>query len=410
MVQRRAGKLSRQGGPDAPLYRVALVIETSTQFGRTLLGGIAQYIRETGPWSVLFTDRAVNDAPPAWLCDARVDGIITRVPSPAIREIVTRKGVPVVDLNEQTADLGIPQISNDHSAVSRMAADHLLKRGYQNFAFIGHSGHSWSDERERTFARILRTKGYRCSTYADSRLQVSELREGVWNTELDALVQWVANLPKPIGIMASTDFRGLQVLTACRVAGIAVPETAAVVGVGADDIACALSDPPLSSVVLDAWRMGYEAAHLLDRMMRGAKIHPGFQKRIPPVEVSVRRSTDGIAISDPLVAKAARFIQDRVTYATQVNDVVRYVGVSGTTLQTRFRKELGKSIHDVILETRLRRVRELLTETDLPLAEVASRCGFRHMEYLTQMMKLRTGWTPGQYRKQHTVVGRKGHS
>jgi AraC-like DNA-binding protein len=55
-------------------------------------------------------------------------------------------------------------------------------------------------------------------------------------------------------------------------------------------------------------------------------------------------------------------------------------------------------------------VRELLTETDLPLAEVASRCGFRHVEYLTQMMKLRTGWTPGQYRKQHTVVGRKGHS
>lgn len=385
------------------LPRVALAIETSTQFGRTLLAGIAHYLRENGPWSVMFTDRAVNDEPPSWLRNWSGDGIITRVPSPAIRLVLAGTNIPVVDLNEQTADLGIPQIANDHEAVAKMAVEHLLERGYREFGFVGHSGHFWSDQRQRTFVRLTEEKGYRCAVYSAPQLAVRDLREGVWNIEFDQLVQWLGGLPKPIGLMASTDFRGLQLLAACRVAGIAVPEDAAVIGVGNDDLACMLSDPPLSSVVLDAWNMGYRAASLLDEMMRGQRPEPGYVQRIPPVEVVVRRSTDGIAVYDPLVRSACAFIREHALKGIQVTDVLQHLGVSRTTLQDRFRRELKKTVHDSILEIRLGRVRELLTETEIPLFDIAQRCGFQHVEYMSEVMRKHTGLAPGAYRRKFSI-------
>src|SRR4051794_35634197 len=96
--------------------RVALIVETSTTFGRRLLSGVAQYIRENGPWSVFFTDRAVNDSAPRWIATWKGDGIISRIASPEIRQFLAHGQIPVVDLNEQLGDLGAPQISNDHLA------------------------------------------------------------------------------------------------------------------------------------------------------------------------------------------------------------------------------------------------------------------------------------------------------
>jgi LacI family transcriptional regulator len=397
--------MSRSGNPP----RVALVVETSTQFGRTLLSGVAQYVRECGPWTVMFTERAVNDQSPSWLRDWVGDGIITRVASPDIRAIVSAKRIPTIDLNEQTADLGIPQIANDHGAIGKAAADHLLERRFVHFAFVGHAGYRWSDERATTFAATVQSKGFSCAIYEDRQLGMTALREGVWNTELDQLTDWIRALPKPIGIMASTDFRGLQVLTACRMAGLAVPNEAAVIGVGADDIACALSDPPLSSVELDAWHMGYEAASLLDGMIRGERVPHNHVKRMPPKGVVLRRSTDGVAIYDPTVAKAARYIHEHAVNGIRVPDVLSHVGVSRTTLQDRFNRELGESIHDLIAKAKLDRVRELLVETDLPIAEIAVRCGFRHVEYMTEMMRQRTGKTPGTYRQQFSVLVARHH-
>ncbi|SEB54501.1 XylR family transcriptional regulator [Terriglobus roseus] len=389
--------------------RVALVVETSTQFGRTLLSGIAQYVRECGPWTVMFTERAVNDRSPSWLREWDGDGIITRVASPDIREIVASKRIPTIDLNEQTADMGIPQIANDHGSVGKLAADHLLERRFIHFAFVGHAGHPWSDERATAFAATVEAKGFSCAVYGHRELGMAALREGAWNTELDQLTEWIKGLPKPVGIMASTDFRGLQVLTACRMAGLAVPIEAAVIGVGADDIACALSDPPLSSVELGAWQMGYEAARLLDSMISGERVPQNYVRRMPPAGVVVRRSTDGVAIYDPSVAKAARYIRQHALNGIRVPDVLSHVGVSRTTLQDRFNRELGESIHDLIAKAKLDRVRELLVETNLSIAEIAVRCGFRHVEYMTEMMRQRTGQTPGSYRAQHSVLTTRRH-
>lgn len=394
----RSSRLNKQEASRPP--RVALIVETSTLFGRRVLSGVAQYMRENGPWSVYFTDRAVNDSTPSWIAKWKGDGIITRIASPEIRGAIANRGIPAVDLNEQLGGLGMPMISNDHAAIGVMAAEHLLDRGFQQFAYLGHPGHRWSERRGKAFADRVKAAGYSCAVYAGRVDNVSALREGAWENEMDRIAAWAAALPKPVGMMACHDFRALQLLSACRLADIAVPEQAAVIGVGADDVACELADPPLSSVTLNAWRMGYEAAAMLDRMMRGKSV-PKNEVLIPPLDVSARRSTDVTAIADPMVANAYRYIREHACQNINVETVLQHLGVSRTSLQDHFRAAVNKSVHDVLIETRIARVKELLAETTLPIETVAERCGFRHTEYMSSTLKQRTGWTPAAYRREY---------
>ncbi len=398
-----AGSPRRTTAKCAPSHsnppRVALVIETSTSFGRRLLCGIASYIRETRPWAVYFTERAVHDPIPSWLKKWRGDGIISRVPSPAIRDVVAKLDIPVVDLNEQLGGMGVPMITNDHEAIGRMAAEHLLERGFVHFGYAGQLGQHWSDPRGAAFAARLREEGYDCDIYGGRAEDSRALLQGRWELELDRVAKWVQQLPKPVGILACHDFRALQLLAACRLADVAVPEQAAVLGVGNDDVACELAHPPLSSVVLNAREMGYQAARLLDRLMRGETLPP-TDIRVPPIEVATRQSTDITAISDPVVAKALRFIRQHACDGINVETVLRHVYISRSALQEHFRKATGRSIHDVIIDMRLARVKELLAQTSLSLAEIAERTGFRHPEYMSNVLKRRTGWSPARYRRE----------
>ncbi len=60
-----------------------------------------------------------------------------------------------------------------------------------------------------------------------------------------------------------------------------MPEEVAVVGVDNEELVCLLAYPPLSSVIPDAFRIGYEAAGLLDHMMKG-RASPNCCDRSPP--------------------------------------------------------------------------------------------------------------------------------
>jgi LacI family transcriptional regulator len=221
--------------------------------------------------------------------------------------------------------------------------------------------------------------------------------------EVEEVARWIHSLPKPLGLMACNDFRGIQALDACRRAGIAVPEEMAVIGVDNEELVCKLAYPPLSSVVPNARRIGYEAAALLDRLMRGEP-EPTIPLAIPPLEVITRLSTDVNAIADPDVAAAMRFIREHACEGIGVDEVLAQVPVSRSVLQRRFRSLLGRSIHAVIAAVRLQRAKQLLVETDLSLAVIAKRTGFSHVEYLCAAFRQAVGLPPGAYRREHAQV------
>jgi LacI family transcriptional regulator len=223
-----------------------------------------------------------------------------------------------------------------------------------------------------------------------------------WEDYADDLAQWIKALPKPAGLMLCSDQIGPVTMEACRRAGCVVPDEVAVIGVDDDEPLCEVAAPGLSSVWPDHDRVGYEAASLLDRMMKGEKppVNPTY---IAPRGVIVRRSTDVTALEDRDVANAIRVIREHACDADglTIDDVAAEVSMSRSVLQRRFKAAVGRTLHEEMLRVRLARAKELLSETDLPIATVAEKSGFRHQEYLGAVFRQRLDTTPARFRQAH---------
>lgn len=371
------------------------MVETSLVYGRQLLQGIIRYLRSHEPWSVFFDLRELEAEPPAWLKDWRGDGIISRPTTPQLARLLRKKGIPVVDLNDVYDDLGLPAILSDHAGIGKLAAEHLLERGFRHFAFVGFSGHAWSRKRSEGFQTTVHEAGAACALYESPW---GGPNAHPWEQEQRRIGDLLKSLPRPLGVLACNDMRGQHVLDACQRVGLSVPEEVAVVGVDNDVLLCELCAPPLSSVVPNPERIGYEAAALLDLLMAGKK-PPVQQRQIAPLGVITRQSTDVLAIDDPNVATAVRFIREHACAGATVKELLAQVPLSRTILERRFRKYVGRSPQAEIRAVQLKRVRQLLAETDLRLDRIAELAGFEHPEYMNVVFKRATGKTPGQYRR-----------
>lgn len=386
--------------------RVALLIETSRAYGRDLLVGIAQYVRVHGPWSIEFEEGDPCERMPGWFSAWKGEGVIARLKTPAMARAVAGLRVPVVDLYGSLPGLNFPTVRSDEGAVGRLAAEHLLERGLRQFAFCGFNGTDWSDRRREGFEGHIARAGFSCRTFAGSpppqAFAGSEYEEHGAGSE-QRLNRWLRDLPKPVGLMACNDTRARQVLNACRTLAVAVPDEVAVIGVDKDELLCDLSDLPLSSVILNTQRIGFEAAALLERLMAGGE-PPGDTLLVEPKGVATRRSTDVLAVDDRRVAAALRYIREHACEGIDVPAVLRAVSLSRSSLERRFAQVLGRSPKAEILRVRLERAKQLLMDSDLPLARVAEKAGFDHPEHLSRLFKQKTGATPGQFRARSQAV------
>jgi LacI family transcriptional regulator len=372
--------------------KVALLIETSNSYGRGLLRGIVSYIRERPSWSLYLSEHNRGDKPPGWLTHWKGDGIIARIENAAIAGALRRVKVPIVDVSAARLIPSLPWFETDDGAIANLAAEHLLERGFKYFAYCGDARFNWSNWRCEHFQNCIRAAGRECFVYqAKKGFSLDDETQG------DDLAHWIRSLPKPVGIMACYDLRGQQVLDACRRIDVAVPDDVAVIGVDNDDLLCELSDPPLSSVIPNTDRTGYEAARLLDEMMSGKKVI-GETHLIPPLGIATRQSTDVLAIDDRNVARAVHYIRQHACNGISVQDVLKAVPQSRRLLEHRFRKLIGRTPHEEIFRVKLNRVKQLLTETDLPLEQIAERTGFSHVEYLTVAFKREVGTPPSKFR------------
>jgi LacI family transcriptional regulator len=385
----------------AKQLQVLLLIESSRGYGRGLLRGIAEYIRVHGPWSVYLQRHDLYDAVPQWLPKWHGDGIIARIENEKTAQAIRDLGVPAVDLRGRLLDPAMPSILTDDEAGARLAAEHLTERGFQHFAYCGFVGTSYSDARSSIFERVITAAGSRCRIYQPPRPRRSgrtermEVRGLVYEKNL---VGWLRTLPKPIGVMACNDERGQQVINASRNLGIAVPDELAVVGVDNDDVVCDLCDPPLSSVVPNTRKIGFEAAALLEQMIAG-KDPPDTPIYVQPLGIVTRRSTDVLAIDDEDTADAIRFIREHACDGITVEDVVDRLPLSHSALERQFSKLLGRTPKAEIIRVQLERVKQLLAESDFTLKQISVRAGFRHPEYMSAIFKEKVGQTPGHYRQ-----------
>jgi LacI family transcriptional regulator len=375
---------------------VALLIETSREVGRGMLRGVARYVREHGPWSLYYQPFGLSDLPPPWLKDWRGDGILARIDNRRMARAVLASEVPAIDLRGLLPGLGLPHVGGANRPVVRLALEHLLDRGLRRFAFCGipRGMNRFQDLRCDLFRQQVEALGLPCSVFAAG----PKSRAGEpWERQQQRIAAWLRELEKPVGVMCGFDDRALQVLDASRRAGIAVPDEVALVSVDNDEYICRLADPPLTSVDINPEEIGYQAAALLERMMAGARA-PAKTVEIEPRGIVARQSSDLLAIDDRQIAAALRMIREQACAGLNVADVVERCGLSRSTLERSFKTILGRTPKAELLRVQMQRAQSLLARTDLPVAQIAAKTGFRSLSHFSATFRQRTGLTPAAYR------------
>lgn len=373
---------------------VALLIETSREFGRSLLYGIARYARLHGPWR--FHRRAgALDSPLSQWSDWKVDGAIVRDIAHVEKHIAP--GTPVIFARHNRESYApFPAIITGDESISTMGARHFLDRGFEHFAYCGLPDYVWSRGRSVSFQAAIHAAGYEVHVYEPP----ASMKQRQWAREKHVLAEWLAGLPKPVGLMCCNDDRALQVTEACEMVGLLAPEDVAILGVDNDVLVCDLADPPISSIALNTELAGYEAAKLLDALMEGAEMN-GQIIPVTATHIVTRQSTDVLAVGDADVKAALRFIRGNAQRALQVDDVVKATTVSRRVLEKKFHSILRRSVYREIRRIRVDLIRQVLVRTDLSIAEIARQTGFDGVAHVARYFRQETGMSLRQYRSQN---------
>ena len=386
----------------AKIPKVILLIESSRESGRALLRGIASYAYHHGPWSFYWEPAGLEKGRRSSVA-LEADGVIARDVDVAPREKGLVRRLPGVVIGHWHKEApGRANVVTDSAAIAGMAAEHLLGCGFRHFGYCGYRNASWSAARRDVFALKIREAGFEVRMH-----EVHEVRpDGIAQHEKkvrESIVRWLGSAPRPIGLMACNDDLGKEIVEACRQAGLRVPDDVAIIGVDNDEVVCGLSNPPLSSVAINFERAGYEAAGVLDHLMRGARRVPE-RIMVRASHVVPRQSTDILAVEDAGLAKALRFVRDHARTGMTVEQTAAAAGLSRRVLEKRFRRYLKHSALEEIRRVRTDQIARMLVETELPVSQIAETLGFEDVQHVARYFRSGKGLSPLAYRKTH---GRK---
>lgn len=354
-----------------------------------ILKGIARFAKEKH-WGLILDNAQVQK----WAAiPNKVDGLLCLTgPYRATTQFLLKMNLPTVAMSD--ADEGLlgdcSRVGLDHLACGRMAGEYLRGLGFENYLTFG--------KKNRTFFR-QRIQGFIEVVSARARvIQQVWIGESLAHVGLRGPIEAaLRKAPKPVAIFAPGDVTCLHVMRCALELGLRVPEDVAILGADNDEMLCTFAPVPLSSIRLNYTQLGFEAAALLDKIMRGRP-----PKRpvplIPPVGVISRQSTNIMLVPDAQVAKAIHFIWHNIERPFAIDEITAVVGVSHATLGRLFRQHLERSIVEQIAHMRIDKAKALLTSGKLPVKEVAEACGFNTASYFNNVFHAATGMTPRKFR------------
>jgi LacI family transcriptional regulator len=382
-------------------HGVILLMPSAREFDRGIRRGILEYAHTHGPW--IFHEEA-----PSYLQSLsgrqrlhnmrrwNAHGVIAL--QSRLTEVKSLRLPQVATIETQRLGPGSSQVVCADVEIGRLGAGALSGLGLRHFAYCGLRGLRFSDDRERGFREALQEMGFEAEAYSSAQQDLGQS----WYVEFQQLAPWLAALPKPAGLLACNDDRARMVAEACQMQGIRVPDELAILGVDNDEQVCNSTHPPLSSIALATERGGYEAASLLASLIAGSQPLSKLVV-VHPTRVVPRQSTDILAIDDPGLLRALRFIRDNSNRNLRVTQVASAVGISRRALQDRFNKELACSPAEEIHRCRADRIAKLLVETNMSIGGIAAACGFEMDAHFARFFSRCTGMTPLAYRRKMRI-------
>ena len=139
------------------------------------------------------------------------------------------------------------------------------------------------------------------------------------------------------------------------------------------------------------------AARCLERVIQGQAVPK--RTLIAAQGIVERQSTSLAGVVDPRVQAALSFIRERALTGISPATVARHVGVALRTLESAFRLCSSDTVAGLIRQHRLDAAAHLLRETNLPVSEIAGRCGFASAAYFSSAFHQRFHRTPRSVRQ-----------
>ncbi|MGB0258236.1 MAG: substrate-binding domain-containing protein [Coraliomargarita sp.] len=385
-------------------FKVAILVDCSSGWGRRLIRGIANYSLKAGNWQLLVEEKSQNESlqlPQGW----QGDGIIARVSNQKLYKELIATGKPVINISGiRLQGVDLPRVSTDYHAAALLAVQHFHERGFRNLAYCGESNLPHENRHCQAFIEAAEARALNCHVFNSQRLSSKH----TWDAKRAELRHWLETLPKPVGVLTWGTQRGRDLLNICNEFNIPAPESVAVLAGDDDELLCEVCDPPMSGIITPAEEIGHEAARMLDTLLHGQPLTPD-SKLFPPSDVDTRLSTDTLAIGDPALNSAIRFIRDNIRKPIQVSDIADAVQLSRRALERRFASALGHSPAREISNARLTLAKKLLRETRLSIADIAAKSGYSTPEYMVRVFQKDSGLSPVKYRAQFLVTSRSAN-
>jgi LacI family transcriptional regulator len=378
--------------------RIALVLDRGLSFVRGVIHGVRAYAADKPQW-------VLRDGPPradlvAGMRDWRPHGIIAGLVLPAVARRLLRMDTPLVDVACTLTGLPVPVVDVDHREVGRLAAEYFLDRRFTHFGYFGSESAAYSRIQEASFRQRVAEAGYTVSScYTEFLPDLTNA--AIWSKSARKAHRWLSQLARPAAILCCEDAPARYLADVCEQIGLRVPGDIALLGVGNDELECKLTSPALSSIAVASERIGYEAAAILDRLMSGESPPPSLF--LPPLHVINRHSTDIMAVEDDTVLAALQYIRRHALGSLSVARLAHDIAASRRLLERRFRRVLGRSVLEEIQRVRVEHAKELLSDTDLPIAVVANNSGFSSARRLDVLFGRVVGMSPSAYRRQSQV-------
>ena len=381
--------------------KIAVAVERSSAYGRKLISGVAGIAERNPDWDLMLIDplHALN-AP------GEFDGWICRVVDARTARTLAHCGKPVVDCLCATTEPAFASVKTDAEQIGNLAAEHLIKHRFRNFAYCGYRHVGFSDRRRNAFSRFLEKNGIRPTIYhppfhLHNRFGRDFLLGDRVESPPDAedLVKWLKRLPKPVGVFCCDDLRASHLVSACRLLKFSVPSDVAILGVDDDPIYCMFSTPRLSSIDPDPVTIGQTAAMTLAKMLSDEQLAKNPPSLIvPPRGVIARASTNTYPYSPPWFADALDFIRSNAVKGISASDVFHHAGFSRTLVERVFNENISSTVQKKIVEARIDEAKRLLSTTSIPVKEVATLSGFSSLNYLSRAFASVTGLPPTAWR------------
>jgi len=383
--------------------RILLVFNIRSNIGRDQLSGVFRFMGEHAGWIPKlissmddFTPEVVENVERKGydgniINDTGASGTIARLKNSPLPLAVLGIMAPELKARRQA----VVFTTHDNPSSGRLAAEKFFSHGeFASFCYVHPQNvPDWSRQREKGFAVELKRRATCVQLKSFSLVDSGK-------NPLDAL----RDLPRPTAVLAANDLCAMEILQFCKSNGIIVPKEVSVIGAGDDEIICEHTSPPLSSIRFDFVKDGYDASVALEKMISSRR-HRNASRKIVcyPNGISERESTAPVAPSASLVRRAMEFIKANACKGISSHDVASALNVSESLLSLRFRELPKTSVLNLINNTRLEAVKQLLTATSRTITEITRQTGFRDVNNLKRLFRQRMGMSMREFRKRNAA-------